>query len=139
MLEETLSIIKPDATRNRVIGKIVARFEEEGLEVVAMKKKWLSIKEAEGFYAEHSARPFFQELTAFMSSGPVVLMVLRGEGAIDRNRKIMGATNPAQADANTLRKLFGASIGENAVHGSDSKDSAAREVAYFFSRTEVYA
>ncbi len=139
MLEETLSIIKPDATAKSVIGKIVARFEEEGFEVVAMKKKWLSKSEAEGFYAEHKARPFFGELTAFMTSGPVVLMVLRGESAIDRNREIMGATNPEQAKPNTLRKLYGANIGENAVHGSDSKESAAREVAYFFSRTEVYS
>jgi nucleoside-diphosphate kinase len=137
-IERTLSIIKPDATRKNLIGKIVARFEEEGLRICAMKKVHLSLREAEGFYAVHAHRPFFGELTQFMSSGPCVLMVLEGENAILRNREIMGATNPAQAADGTLRKLYAASIGENAVHGSDAPETAAFEISWFFAGTELH-
>ena len=137
-MERTLSIIKPDAVRKNVIGKIIARFEQEGLRIAAAKKIQMSRAVAEGFYAEHKGRGFFGELVDFMSSGPVVVMVLEGENAIARNREIMGATNPANAAENTLRKLYAASVGENAVHGSDSPASAAREVAYFFAATELH-
>jgi nucleoside-diphosphate kinase len=136
-VEHTLSIIKPDGTKRNLIGKIVGRFEEEGLTIAAMKKVHLSKREAEGFYAEHSARPFFGELVDFMTSGPVVLMALHGENAIARNREIMGATNPAEAAEGTIRKQFADSIGENTVHGSDAPASAAREIAYFFASTEI--
>lgn len=136
-MERTLSIIKPDAVKGQHIGEIIARFEKEGLRIAAAKKVLLSRPVAEGFYAEHSARGFFGELVDFMTSGPVVVMVLEGENAIARNREIMGATNPANAAEGTLRKLYAASVGENAVHGSDSPASAAREVAYFFASTEI--
>ena len=136
--ERTLSIIKPDATAKNLLGKIIGRFEAEGLKIAAMRKVWLSRQEAEGFYAEHRERPFFGELVEFMTSGPCVVMVLEGEGAILRNREIMGATNPANADEGTLRKLYAESMGKNAVHGSDSPASAAREVSYFFQGIEVY-
>ncbi|MBC62454.1 MAG: nucleoside-diphosphate kinase [Zetaproteobacteria bacterium] len=131
-MEKTLSIIKPDGTRRNLIGKIVSRFEEEGLKVAAMQMKHLSVEEAEGFYAEHKERPFFQELVSFMISSPVVLMVLEGEQAVSRNREIMGATNPEEAADGTLRKLYSKSVGENTVHGSDSITSAEREINYFF-------
>ena len=137
-IERTLSIIKPDATGNNLIGKIVARFEEEGLRIAAMRKVHLGQREAEGFYAVHSERPFFGELVAFMTSGPCVVMVVEGEDAVVRNRTIMGATNPAEAAEGTLRKLYAGSIGENAVHGSDSPENAAIEVAYFFRATELH-
>jgi nucleoside-diphosphate kinase len=137
-IERTLSIIKPDATAKNHVGAIISRFESEGLRVAAVRKAWLSKQEAEGFYAEHAARPFFGELVDFMTSGPCVLMVLEGEGAILRNREIMGATNPANAAEGTLRKLYAESVGKNAVHGSDSPTSAAREVAYFFRGIETY-
>ena len=137
MVERTLSIIKPDAVKGRHIGDIVKRFESEGLKIAAMRMMHLSRAEAEGFYAEHKGRGFFGELADFMTSGPVVVMVLEGEDAIVRNRTIMGATNPANAAEGTLRKLYAASVGENAVHGSDSPTSAAREVAYFFRSIEV--
>ena len=137
MAERTLSIIKPDGVKRNLVGKIVGRFEEEGLKVAAMRMQWLSRQEAEGFYAEHKERPFFGELVDFMTSGPVVLMTLEGDNAIAKNREIMGATNPAEAAEGTLRKLFAQSIGENTVHGSDSPESAAREVSYFFRSTEV--
>jgi nucleoside-diphosphate kinase len=137
-LERTLSIVKPDATKKNLIGKILARFEEEGLRVAAIRKVHLSLREAEGFYAVHAGRPFFAELTTFMSSGPCVVLVLEGENAIARNREIMGATNPAQAAPGTLRKLYAASVGENAVHGSDSAANAAIEIAYFFRETEIF-
>lgn len=136
-MERTLSIIKPDAVKLNAIGKIIARFEEEGLRIAAAKKVQLSTAVAEGFYAEHKGRGFFGELVEFMTSGPVVVMVLEGENAILRNREIMGATDPAKAADNTLRKLFGANVGSNAVHGSDSAASAAREVSYFFAATEL--
>jgi nucleoside-diphosphate kinase len=137
-IQRTLSIIKPDATAAGNIGAIVARFEAEGLRIAAMKKIHLSQREAEGFYAVHSERPFFGELTAFMSSGPCVVIVLEGDDAIAENRRIMGATNPAEAADNTLRKLFAKSIGENAVHGSDAPETAAVEIAYFFAATEIH-
>lgn len=137
-IERTLSIVKPDATRKNHVGAIVARFESEGLRIAAIRKVWMSKQEAEGFYAVHSARPFFGELVEFMTSGPSVVIVLEGENAVLRNREIMGATNPAQAAENTLRKLYAASIGENAVHGSDSLENATIETAYFFRGTEIF-
>ncbi len=137
MAEQTLSIIKPDGTQRNLVGKIISRFEEEGLRVAAMKKKWMSQREAEGFYAVHKARPFFGELVQMMTGGPVVIMVLEGNDAIQKNRKIMGATDPAKADPGTIRKLFAKSIGENTVHGSDSLENAKIEIAYFFASTEV--
>lgn len=137
-IERTLSIIKPDATKKNLLGKIIGRFEEEGLRIAAVRKVWLSQQEAEGFYAVHRERPFFGELVAFMMSGPCVVMVLEGEDAVVRNREIMGATNPAQAAEGTLRKLYADSIGENAVHGSDSLDNAKIEVGYFFRETEIF-
>ena len=136
-MQRTLSIIKPDAVKKGVIGKIIARFEQEGLRIAAMRKVHLSLREAQGFYAVHAERPFFGELTEFMSSGPAVVIVLEGENAILRNREIMGATNPAQAAEGTLRKLYADSIGENAVHGSDAPETAAVEIAYFFRGTEL--
>jgi nucleoside-diphosphate kinase len=137
MAERTLSIIKPDGVQRNLVGKIISRFEEENLRVAAMKMKWLSRQEAEGFYAVHKARPFFGELCDFMCSGPVVVMVLEGDNAVARNREIMGATNPAEAKPGTIRKLFAKSIGENTVHGSDSLENAKTEIAYFFASTEV--
>jgi len=137
-MERTLSIIKPDATKKRHIGAIIARFEQENLRIAAMRKIHMSKREAEGFYAVHNGRPFFGELTDFMSSGPCVVMVLEGENAILRNREIMGATNPADADEGTLRKLYAASIGENAVHGSDAPETAATEIAYFFRDLDLH-
>ena len=135
--ERTLSIIKPDATKRNLTGKIVAKFEDAGLRVVASKRIHLSDAQAGAFYAEHSARPFYGELCAFMGSEPVVVQVLEGEGAIAKNREVMGATDPAQADAGTIRKEFALSKGENSVHGSDSAESAAREIAFFFSGLEL--
>ena len=137
-IERTLSIIKPDATKKNLLGKIIGRFEEEGLRIAGVRKVWLSRQEAEGFYAVHKARPFFGELVEFMTSGPCVVLCLEGEDAVTRNRDIMGATNPAQAAEGTLRKLYADSIGENAVHGSDSADNAAIEIAYFFRQTELF-
>lgn len=131
-LQRTLSIIKPDGVANRHIGQIIARFESEGIVIRGMKLVHLTTKQAEGFYAEHYGKPFFAELVAFMTSGPVVLLALEGEEVIAHNRKIMGATDPAEADEGTLRKLYAASKGTNTVHGSDSEKSAAREIAYFF-------
>ena len=136
-VERTLSIIKPDATKRNLTGAINARFEENGLRIVAQKRVRLSREMAEGFYAEHKERPFFGELVDFMISEPVVLQVLEGENAVLKNREIMGATNPAEADAGTIRKDFALSIGENSVHGSDSAESAAREVSYFFKDEEI--
>lgn len=136
-IERTLSIIKPDAVARNLIGKIVARFEEEGLKIAAMRKVHLSLEEAKGFYAVHAERPFFGELTEYMSSAPSVVMVLEGENAILRNREIMGATNPAEAAPNTLRALYAKSLGENSVHGSDAPETAAVEISYFFRSTEL--
>ena len=136
-MQRTLSIIKPDAVKNNYIGKIVGRFEEEGLRIAAMRKVHLSKREAEGFYAVHAGRPFFGELTDFMSSGPCVVIVLEGDNAILRNREIMGATNPANADEGTIRKDFAESIEANSVHGSDSPENADKEIRYFFSDLDI--
>lgn len=135
--EKTFSIVKPDAIANQYLGKIIDRFEQEGLRLVAGKLLTLSKAQAEGFYAEHSERPFFGELVEFMTSGPCFVQVLEGENAILRNREIMGATNPDQADEGTLRKIFAESMGRNAVHGSDSPESAKREIDFFFSKDEL--
>lgn len=136
-VERTLSIIKPDAVAKNVIGKIVSRFEDAGLQVVAAKMIQLSRSQAEGFYAEHKERPFFGPLVDFMTSGPVIVQVLEGENAIKLNRELMGATNPAEAAPGTIRADFAKSIDANAVHGSDSAVSAARELAYFFAASEL--
>jgi nucleoside-diphosphate kinase len=136
-LERTLSIIKPDAVAKNVIGQIYARFESNGLKVIAAKMKQLSQAEAEGFYAVHRERPFFKDLVKFMISGPVMIQVLEGEGAIAKNRELMGATDPKKAAAGTIRADFAASIDANAVHGSDAAETAQNEIAYFFSGTEL--
>lgn len=136
-IERTLSIIKPDAVAKNVIGKIYSRFETNGLTIVAAKMQQLSKEKAEGFYAEHKERPFFADLVKFMTSGPVVVQVLEGEGAVLKNRDLMGATNPKEAAAGTIRADFASSIDANAVHGSDSTTSAAREIAYFFNEDEL--
>ena len=136
-VERTLSIIKPDAVAKNVIGKIYSRFETNGLQIVAAKMMHLSKEQAEGFYAEHKERPFFGDLVAFMTSGPVVVQVLEGENAIAKNRDLMGATNPQEAAEGTIRADFAESIDANAVHGSDSATSAEREVSYFFSSEEI--
>jgi nucleoside-diphosphate kinase len=135
--ERTLSIIKPDATRRNLTGKINARFEEKGLRIVAQRRLRLSRDMAEQFYAIHKERPFFRDLVAFMISGPVVVQVLEGENAVARNREIMGATNPANAAPGTIRKDFAESIEANSVHGSDSLDNAKDEIAFFFSSSEI--
>ena len=135
----TFSIIKPDATRRNLTGAVTKMLEEAGLRVVASKMLQLSEREAAGFYAEHSERGFFKDLVAFMTSGPVIVQVLEGEAAVLKNRELMGATNPKEAAAGTIRADFAVSIDENAVHGSDSEASAAREIAYFFAATEVCA
>ena len=135
--ERTLSIIKPDAVAKNVVGQILSRFEGAGLKIVALKMQHLSREQAEGFYAEHSERPFFNDLVAFMTSGPVSVQVLEGENAVLANRDLMGATNPQEAEAGTIRADFAKSIDANAVHGSDSTTSAAREVAYFFDDSEI--
>lgn len=132
MSEKTFSIIKPNAVQDNNIGNIIARFEKEGLRIAAMRMETLSKEKAEGFYIEHKERPFFGSLVNFMTSAPVVLMVLEGENAVEKNRQIMGATNPAEAAEGTLRKLYAKSIEANAVHGSDSRASADREINYFF-------
>jgi nucleoside-diphosphate kinase len=136
-IERTLSIIKPDGVKKNVIGKIISRFETNGLRIVAAKLTTLTRAEAEGFYAVHSARPFFGELVDFMTSGPLVLMVLEGEGAIAKNRELMGATDPKKAAAGTIRADFADSIGENTVHGSDAPETAAFEIGWFFAGTEL--
>lgn len=135
--ERTLSIIKPDAVAKNVIGEIISRFEKAGLKVVAAKMLQLSRERAEGFYAEHRERPFFGDLVGFMTSGPVVVQVLEGDNAIALNRDLMGATNPQEAEAGTIRADFAETIDANAVHGSDSPESAEREVAYFFEDREI--
>src|SRR5690554_3284497 len=136
-IERTLSIVKPDAVAKNVIGEIFARFEKAGLKIVATKMKHLTQAQAEGFYAEHKERGFFADLVAFMTSGPVMIQALEGENAIAKNRELMGATDPKQAEPGTIRADFAQSIDANAVHGSDSPASAEREVAYFFSAEEI--
>ena len=136
-IERTLSIIKPDAVAKNVIGQIYARFEGAGLKIIASKMAHLSRREAEQFYAVHKGRPFFKDLVDFMVSGPVMIQALEGEGAIAKNRELMGATDPKKADKGTIRADFAESIDANAVHGSDSAENAANEVAYFFAATEL--
>lgn len=136
-IERTFSMIKPDATRRNLTGQITAKLEAAGLRVVAAKRVWMSRKDAEGFYAVHRERPFFDELVDFMSSAPTVVQVLEGENAVLRNREVMGATNPAEAEEGTIRKEFALSIGENSVHGSDATETAAEEIAYWFAELEI--
>jgi len=138
-IERTISIIKPDAVAKNVIGDIYSRFEKAGLSIVAARMIHLTQEQAEGFYAEHKERPFFGALVGFMTSGPVMVQVLEGEGAVLKNRDLMGATNPADADAGTIRADFAESIDENAVHGSDSTESATREITYFFTEDQLCA
>jgi nucleoside-diphosphate kinase len=136
-VERTLSIIKPDAVAKNVIGGIYSRFEQAGLKVIAARMEQMTRDEAEGFYAVHSARPFFKDLVSFMISGPVIIQVLEGENAVAKHRDLMGATDPKKAEKGTIRADFADSIDENAVHGSDSLENAAREIAYFFRITEI--
>lgn len=136
-VERTLSIIKPDATRRNLTGKINAFFEDADLRIIAQKRLLLTRQQAEAFYAVHAERSFYGELCEYISSGPVVVQVLQGEDAIARNRQIMGATNPANADEGTIRKEVGVNVQENSVHGSDSPENAAKEIAFFFSETEI--
>jgi len=136
-IERTFSIIKPDAVGKNAIGQIVSRFETAGLQVIASRMEHLSEEKAQGFYAEHEGKPFYNDLVTFMTSGPVVVQVLEGEGAIMLNRELMGATNPEEADKGTIRADFAENIDANAVHGSDSQESAAREIAYFFKDGQV--
>jgi nucleoside-diphosphate kinase len=138
MSERTLAIIKPDAVKKNAVGDIINRYEQAGLKPVAMKLMQMSMPVAEGFYAVHKARPFFGSLCAFMSSGPSVVLVLQGDNAIKKNRELMGATDPAKAEAGTIRKAHGANIEFNAVHGSDSPETAAFEIGYFFSGMEIF-
>ena len=137
MKERTLSLIKPDGVRRNLIGEVVRRFESNSLKIVAAKMLWLSKKDAEGFYLVHKDRPFYDSLTTYMSSGPIMAMVLEGDNAIRRNRELMGATNPAEASKGTIRADFGESIEYNVVHGSDSQASADFEIPYFFSNMEI--
>ena len=136
-MERTLSLIKPDGVKKNLIGEVVRVFEQNGLKIVALKMLWLSKKDAERFYVVHKERPFYNSLTTYMSSGPIMAMVLEGENAIRRNREMMGATNPAEALKGTIRGDFGESIESNVVHGSDSQTSADFEIPYFFSRMEI--
>ena len=136
-VERTLSIIKPDATRRNLTGKIIAKFEEAGLRVIASRRIRLSQADAEAFYAVHRERPFFKSLVQYMTSGPVIIQVLEGDNAVARNREVMGATNPANAAEGTIRKLFAKSIEANTVHGSDSAENARTEISYFFAQTEL--
>jgi len=138
-MENTLSLIKPDGVKRNLIGEVVKRFEQNGLKVTAMKMLWLSKKETEGFYIIHKDRPFYDSLTTFMSSGPIVALVLRGENAISKTRELMGATNPAEAVKGTIRRDLAESIEANVVHGSDSKRSTEFEIPYFFNQMELIA
>jgi len=139
MIERTLSIIKPDGVKKKIIGDIIGRFEKGGLTVVAMRMVHMSKREAEGFYLVHKDKPFYSSLTDFMSSGPAVVMILEGDGAIAKNRQLMGATDPKKADAGTIRAAYGTSIEVNTVHGSDAPETAAAETAYFFSDIQRFA
>ncbi|MCS7203470.1 MAG: nucleoside-diphosphate kinase [Thermodesulfovibrio sp.] len=138
MIERTLVIIKPDAVKKNIVGEIISRFEKGGLRIAALKRIHLTKEQAKGFYIVHKDKPFYESLTNFMSEGPVVVMVLEGKNAISEVRKIMGATNPSEAEKGTIRRDFGESIERNAVHGSDSSESAAYEIAYFFSFLEIF-
>ena len=137
MKQRTLSIIKPDATKRNLIGKINSKFENAGLSIIAQKKIHITKEQAEGFYFVHRERPFYNELCNFMCSHPIIVQVLEGEDAINKNREIMGATNPKEAEKGTIRKEFALSLGENSVHGSDSEESAKEEISYFFSNIEL--
>ena len=137
-MERTLSIVKPDGVQKHLIGEVVKRFEDAGLKVVALKMIWMDKKEAEGFYAVHQGKPFFESLTAFMSSGPAVVMVLEGEEAISKVRELMGATDPKQAKEGTLRRQFATNVERNVVHGSDAPETAAFEIKYFFNSLELF-
>jgi nucleoside-diphosphate kinase len=137
-LERTLSIVKPDGVRRNLIGEVYSRFEKAGLKIVAARMVWLSVREAEGFYAVHRERPFFKDLVAYMTSGPVVVQVLEGASAVAKNREIMGATDPKKAAKGTIRADLAESIEANTVHGSDSAENAAKEIAYFFSDTQLF-
>jgi nucleoside-diphosphate kinase len=136
-IERTFSMIKPDATKRNLTGKINAKLEEAGLRIIAQRRVWMSRKQAEGFYAVHRERGFFDELVTFMSSGPTIVQVLEGENAILKNREVMGATDPAKAAPGTIRKEFATSIGENSVHGSDAPETAREEIAYWFAGVEI--
>ncbi len=136
-IQRTFSIIKPDATRRNLTGQITARLEDAGLRVIALKRVWMTRSQAEGFYAVHKERPFFDNLCEFMTSGPVVIQVLEGENAVSKNREIMGATNPAEAAEGTIRKDFAENIEANSVHGSDAPETAAQEISYWFADTEI--
>ena len=136
-IQRTFSIIKPDATQRNLTGKIISKFEDAGLRIVASKRIQMTREQAEGFYAVHKERPFFGELVDSMTSGPVVVQVLEGEDAIAKNREVMGATNPENADAGTIRKEFALSVGENSVHGSDARETAAEEIKFFFTEEEI--
>ena len=137
-MERTLSIVKPDGVRRNLLGEVIKRFEAHGLKVVALKMIWMDKKEAEGFYAVHRGKPFFESLTTFMSSGPSVVMVLEGEGAISKTRELMGATDPKQAKEGTLRRLFATHVEKNVVHGPDAPETAAFEINYFFNSLEMF-
>ena len=137
-IERTISIVKPDAVAKNIIGQIYSRFEQNGLRIVAAKMKHLSVREAQDFYAVHKERPFYADLVAFMTSGPVMIQVLEGENAVAKNRELMGATDPANAAPGTIRADFAESLSINAVHGSDSLENAAIEIAYFFSQSEIW-
>ncbi|AZR82588.1 nucleoside-diphosphate kinase [Thiomicrospira sp. S5] len=139
MLERTFSIIKPDAVKRNLIGEILSRLEQNGLKVVASKMVFLTRGEAEGFYAEHEGKPFYETLVNNMTAGPIIVQVLEGEDAIAKNRQVMGTTDPEKADAGTIRKDFAVSMQQNSVHGSDSPESAAREISYFFSEIEIFS
>ena len=136
-IQRTFSIIKPDATRRNLTGQVTARLEDAGLRVIASKRVWMTRSQAEGFYAVHKERPFFDNLCEFMTSGPVVIQVLEGENAVSKNREIMGATNPAEAAEGTIRKDFAENIEANSVHGSDAPETAAQEISYWFAETEI--
>lgn len=137
-MERTLSIVKPDGVRKHLIGEVIKRFEDEGLKVIALKMVSMDKKEAEGFYAVHRGKPFFESLTTFMSSGPSVVMVLEGDGAISKTRALMGATDPKQAKEGTLRRQFATDVEKNVVHGSDAPETAAFEIKYFFNALEIF-
>ena len=137
-MERTLSIVKPDGVQKHLIGEVIKRFEDHGLRIIGLKMISMSKKEAEGFYAVHRGKPFFESLTTFMSSGPSVVMVLEGEGAISKTRELMGATNPQQAKEGTLRRQFASDIEKNVVHGSDAPETAAFEIKYFFNSLEIF-
>ena len=137
VIQRTFSIIKPDATRRNLTGRITARLEDAGLRVIASKRVWMTRGQAEGFYAVHKERPFFDNLCEFMTSGPVVIQILEGENAVSKNREIMGATNPAEAVEGTIRKDFAENIEANSVHGSDAPETAAQEISYWFADTEI--